>query len=72
MFLKSQFLGICPGSIVEPRIGQGVGFGWDPCFQPDNHHQTFGEMPSSEKHKISHRSRALKALKEYFEKAQNV
>jgi inosine triphosphate pyrophosphatase len=49
-------------------MGQGVGFGWDPCFQPVNYTQTFAEMPSSEKHKISHRSRALQALKAYFEK----
>ncbi|KAI6171434.1 Inosine triphosphate pyrophosphatase [Aphelenchoides bicaudatus] len=64
------FEGICPGHIVEPRLGEGVGFGWDPCFQPEGFTQTFAEMPASEKHKISHRSRALQALKNYFEKQQ--
>lgn len=68
LFYLIKIPGICPGKIVEPRSGQGKAFGWDPCFQPDGLTQTFAEMPSTEKNKISHRSKALSALKEFFEK----
>ncbi|MEM7567513.1 MAG: RdgB/HAM1 family non-canonical purine NTP pyrophosphatase [Pseudomonadota bacterium] len=61
--------GIVEGLIVSPR-GQ-AGFGYDPCFQPDDHARTFGEMTSEEKHgwtpgnpALSHRARAFVALAE--------
>ncbi len=61
--------GIVDGLIVAPR-GQ-AGFGYDPCFQPDGHTRTFGEMASEEKHgwtpgtpALSHRARAFAALAE--------
>ncbi len=41
-------------------------FGWDPIFQPDGYTTTFAEMDKEEKNKISHRSRALAALKAWF------
>uniref|UniRef100_T1IN55 Inosine triphosphate pyrophosphatase n=1 Tax=Strigamia maritima TaxID=126957 RepID=T1IN55_STRMM len=58
------FHGKVNGKIVQPR-GQ-AGFGWDPCFQPDGHNQTFGEMLASEKNAISHRTKAFVAMKEHF------
>ena len=53
--------------VVEGRIardGSGAnGFGYDPVFVPDEGHgQTFAEMNADEKHAISHRGRALRAL----------
>ena len=50
--------GICEGTIIfEPR-GSG-GFGYDPLFVPDGHHQTFAELADEVKNRISHRARAL-------------
>ncbi len=46
---------------VEPR-GAG-GFGYDPLFVPDEGDgRTFAEMTPQEKHSLSHRGRALRAL----------
>ena len=58
------FHGRTEGKIVEPR--GPTDFGWDPCFQPDGFTQTYAEMPKETKNSISHRSRALKAMKDYF------
>jgi XTP/dITP diphosphohydrolase len=54
--------GRCEGRIIgEPRGRSG--FGYDPVFVPDGHEQTFAEMDSIEKNRISHRGRALAALR---------
>ncbi|CAF0730471.1 unnamed protein product [Didymodactylos carnosus] len=60
------FDGRCPGQIVKAR--GPTNFGWDPVFQPDHPtlKLTFAEMNKAEKNKISHRSRSLALLKEYF------
>uniref|UniRef100_A0A0B7ATK0 Inosine triphosphate pyrophosphatase n=1 Tax=Arion vulgaris TaxID=1028688 RepID=A0A0B7ATK0_9EUPU len=58
------FDGRCNGQIVEPRGPNS--FGWDPVFQPDGFTQTYAEMPSETKNKISHRSKAVAALKEFL------
>lgn len=54
--------GICSGTIVEtPRGAQG--FGYDPVFAPDGlGGRTFAELPAEEKHAVSHRGSALRAL----------
>lgn len=62
-------IGQCDGFVVEPR---GVNrFGWDPIFQPAGQEGgatlTFAEMDTKQKAGISHRGRALKKLREYFE-----
>ncbi|CAB3402641.1 unnamed protein product [Caenorhabditis bovis] len=59
------FSGKCPGRIVSPRGPRD--FGWDPCFEPEGFDQTFAEMEKDVKNTISHRSKALDKLKEYFE-----
>jgi len=58
---------ISKGKIVAAR-GPSK-FGWDPIFQPDHESGlTYAEMDSSIKNAISHRSRALQKMKEYFVK----
>ncbi len=53
----------CEGTIAAAPRGGG-GFGYDPIFMPEGHQRTFGEMPSGEKHLISHRGRALREARE--------
>ena len=62
--------GEAPGHLTWPPRGD-KGFGYDPMFQPDGFAQTFGEMPSEEKHGLpprgkglSHRARAFMTLAE--------
>eukprot|EP00672_Neobodo_designis_P019070 CAMPEP_0174828270 /NCGR_PEP_ID=MMETSP1114-20130205/1228_1 /TAXON_ID=312471 /ORGANISM="Neobodo designis, Strain CCAP 1951/1" /LENGTH=204 /DNA_ID=CAMNT_0016061983 /DNA_START=53 /DNA_END=667 /DNA_ORIENTATION=+ len=63
------YVGRCEGTIVRPR-GPG-GFGWDPVFCPKEgpEGKTFAEMSADEKNAISHRKRALDALKTRFRAA---
>ena len=49
------------GLITEEVSGRG-GFGYDPLFYYVDKSQTFGELSSAEKNKISHRAIALKKL----------
>ncbi len=58
--------GECRGIIIEQQRGTN-GFGYDPLFKPDGYDKTFGEMEADEKHKISHRSRALQKIKPVLE-----
>lgn len=54
------------GSIALSPSGVG-GFGYDPVFIPEGETRTMAEMAPWEKHRISHRGRALCAfLKEMF------
>jgi XTP/dITP diphosphohydrolase len=54
--------GVVDGHIATERRGGG-GFGYDPVFIPDESDgRTFGEMTPEEKHALSHRGRALRAL----------
>jgi XTP/dITP diphosphohydrolase len=59
--------GVAKGMIVDPPRGSG-GFGYDPVFQPSGFAQTFGQMTSEEKNKISHRARAIVALRDLLRK----
>jgi XTP/dITP diphosphohydrolase len=53
--------GVLEGSIGTQRRGDN-GFGYDPVFVVD--HRTLAEISSDEKHTISHRGKALRALVE--------
>ncbi len=55
--------GECAGLITEEERGTG-GFGYDPLFLPDGQQKTFAELSPEEKNAISHRGRALRALRE--------
>lgn len=55
--------GAVEGRITTAPRGAG-GFGYDPVFVPDEDPagRTFAEMPPAEKHALSHRGRAVRAL----------
>ena len=55
--------GSCEGVIIDELRGTN-GFGYDPLFMPDGHEQTFAELTSEEKNRISHRARALQKAHE--------
>lgn len=48
---------------VATELRGANGFGWDPLFIPEGHSQSFAEMPAETKRGISHRRRALEALR---------
>ncbi len=52
------FEGVMPGQLIWPIRGEH-GFGYDPMFMPDGHDRTCAEMDPAEKHRISHRGKAL-------------
>ena len=58
--------GHCPGEIIHGRRGTG-GFGYDPLFYMDYLGKTMAELDSETKNGISHRFKALTALKELLE-----
>ena len=68
--LRGTFEGVVEGTIVGSPRGTG-GFGYDPIFQPDGFEQTFAEMAPELKNKISHRARAITALREGLRDAEN-
>jgi XTP/dITP diphosphohydrolase len=54
--------GVVEGRIIDRPTGDG-GFGYDPVFVPtEGDGRTFALMSPSEKHAVSHRGRALRAL----------
>ncbi len=50
------------GSIIASPRGAG-GFGYDPIFLPNEQNKTFGELAAEVKNRISHRARAVAALR---------
>ena len=57
--------GVVEGAIVHDPRGAG-GFGYDPIFQPLGYDQTFGQLPAATKNQISHRARAMEALRPHL------
>jgi XTP/dITP diphosphohydrolase len=54
--------GRCDGHVVTEERDGGHGFGYDPVFQPDGYDRTFAELTGDEKHRISHRGKAVAQL----------
>ena len=60
--------GVCEGSIAEAEIGER-GFGYDPLFIAHNGDgRTFAQMSVDEKHALSHRGKAFRALSEMLKR----
>lgn len=55
------------GKILTKESGDN-GFGYDSLFFSDDLQKSFGEASAAEKNSVSHRSRALAALKEILER----
>ena len=61
--------GSVEGNITElPRGGDG--FGYDPVFVPAGFDHTFAEMPGALKNQLSHRARAVEALRARLRRMQ--
>jgi XTP/dITP diphosphohydrolase len=57
----------CEGLIAEKPSGEN-GFGYDPVFYYPPDKKTFAEMTRDEKSRVSHRGKALRELKDEFNK----
>jgi XTP/dITP diphosphohydrolase len=55
--------GVCEGTILAAPRGLG-GFGYDPVFEPAGFDRSMAELPAAEKNALSHRGRALAALRQ--------
>lgn len=60
------FKGVVKGTLSQKNKGES-GFGFDKIFIPSGYKQTYAQMPSALKNKISHRAKALKKLKKFIE-----
>jgi XTP/dITP diphosphohydrolase len=67
---EQMFEGRCKGRLALKPRGSG-GFGYDPAFVPDDtgpdDGRTMAELSDAEKHAISHRGRAARALASWLE-----
>ena len=61
--------GTVEGNIAEEPRGKD-GFGYDPVFVPAGFDHTFAEMPVELKNQLSHRARAVVALRERLRRMQ--
>jgi XTP/dITP diphosphohydrolase len=62
--------GTCEGTLV-PKPRGTRGFGYDPIFVPAGWERTMAELSDDEKDRISHRGRALRALRERIDAGQD-
>ncbi len=58
---ETYFEGVCEGKILESYHGN-QGFGYDPIFQPMGFKESFAQMTTTQKNKISHRGLAVQKL----------
>ena len=62
----SLFRADCPGAIARAPRGSN-GFGYDPVFIPQGFTQTFAQLPTDVKQRISHRAQAVAAAHHFLE-----
>ncbi len=55
------------GRVIPVERGTG-GFGYDSLFVPDGWEQTFAELPAAVKNTLSHRARAVEAIRPLLER----
>ncbi len=63
--LLGTFAGTVEGVVIDQVRGAG-GFGYDPIFVPRDFQQTFAELSAEVKNRISHRAKAVEALKAFL------
>ena len=63
--------GVCEGAICESARGES-GFGYDPIFVPTGYDLTFGELSEEIKNRVSHRAKAMFALRSFFERKEDL
>lgn len=63
---EQTFEGFVEGEITKEQTGDG-GFGYDPVFRPIGYTETFAELDSSEKNRISHRGKAIQKFVAFLE-----
>ncbi len=63
--VEKIFEGKMEGNFTYPARGTN-GFGYCPCFTPNNYEETFGEMSDDLRIKINHRSIALNKFVEFI------
>jgi len=61
------FNGVAEGEIIHEPRGE-AGFGYDPVFYSPEIQKTFAEVSTEEKHRVSHRGKALEQFFAYFSK----
>lgn len=59
--------GECAGHILFNAVGEN-GFGYDPLFAPEGYTESFGQLGTELKNRISHRAMALNILQEKLER----
>jgi XTP/dITP diphosphohydrolase len=63
--IQRSFSGIVEGIVVPFERGDH-GFGYDSMFIPAGYSETFAELPSEIKNRLSHRGKALQKVVEYL------
>lgn len=61
--------GTCRGRIARAPRG-AEGFGYDPVFVPEGREETMAQLSLEEKNSLSHRGKALRALREMLERKE--
>jgi XTP/dITP diphosphohydrolase len=65
------FEGRCAGRLLRAPRGEG-GFGYDPLFVPEGYTQSFSELGSKIKNRLSHRARAWEKVAEWLRERSSV
>lgn len=63
---QQYFFEGCVGGEITTEIYGDAGFGYDPIFRPDGYDETFAEMASDVKNRISHRGMATRKLVDFL------